>query len=103
MQLSRKPVAVALTVTSASNFWPGSSVPTFHTSGFGPLFCAGTALTKVRPLPSVSLHHHVGQGEVLQVVDLDRVLEDVAGLDELLAWPACPRPRSTFILTSVGS
>ena len=54
MQLSRKPVAVALTVTIASNFWPGSSVPTFHTSGLGPLFCAGTALTKVTPLASVS-------------------------------------------------
>ncbi len=49
MQLSRKPVPVALTVTVASHFWPGKRVPTFHTRGLGPLFWAGTALIKVTP------------------------------------------------------
>ena len=53
-QLSRKPLPVALTVTNDWNLWPGSKVPTFHTNGLGPLFWAGAALRKVRPLPSVS-------------------------------------------------
>ena len=45
---------LAFTVTVASNFWPGNSVPTFHTSGLGPLFWAGVALRKVTRLGSVS-------------------------------------------------
>ena len=53
-QLSSKPLLEALTVTSAWKLWPGCSVPTFQTRGLGPLFCAGTALRKVRPLPSLS-------------------------------------------------
>jgi len=95
-------VLLALTVTVASNFWPGSSVPTFQTSGFGPLFCAGTALTNVTPLGRVSVTFTLVMLKACRLYSLTLYWK-VSPLLTISRVAGLPAARQTFILTSVGS